>query len=165
MSVQRNSSHLGSASSEGRAVVSRQVDAPARAVWDVLSDGWLYASWVVGASRVRDVGPGWPAQGSRIRHSFGVWPAVINDDTVILAVDEQEMLLRARGRPAGEAEVRLVIRPDTAERSTVSIVEDVTAGPGRLVPQIVRQWVIAPRNVEALRRLSLIAEGRHRQSQ
>jgi hypothetical protein len=146
-------------------VVSRHVDAPAAAVWDVLSDGWLYASWVVGASRVRDVDPGWPSAGSRIQHSFGAWPAVINDDTVILAVDEQEMLLRARGRPAGEAEVRLVVTADTAERSTVSIVEDVTAGPGRIVPQTVRQWVIAPRNVEALRRLSLIAEGRHRQSQ
>lgn len=144
-------------------MVSRQVDAPASAVWDVLSDGWLYATWVVGASRVRDVDPSWPAQGGRIRHSFGVWPAVINDDTVILAVDEQEMLLRARGRPVGEAEVRLVITPDTAERSTVSIVEDVTAGPGRCVPQFVRQWMIAPRNVEALRRLSLIAEGRYRQ--
>ena len=165
MTVHRSSGQFSAQSSEGRTVVSRHVDAPARAVWDVLSDGWLYASWVVGASRVRDVDPGWPATGSRIRHSFGVWPAVINDDTVILAVDEQEMLLRARGRPVGEAEVRLVVSADTAERSTVSIVEDVTAGPGRLVPHTVRQWMIAPRNVEALRRLSLIAEGRHRQSQ
>ena len=57
---------LASASSEGRAVVSRQVDAPARAVWDVLSDGWLYASWVVGASRVRDVSPGSHIFGNQI---------------------------------------------------------------------------------------------------
>ncbi len=29
----------------------------------MLSDGWLYASWVVGASRVRDVDPRWPSPG------------------------------------------------------------------------------------------------------
>ena len=37
--------------------VTRTVDAPAEAVWAVLADGWLYASWVVGASRVREVDP------------------------------------------------------------------------------------------------------------
>ena len=31
--------------------VSRSVAAPAEAVWAVLSDGWQYATWVVGASR------------------------------------------------------------------------------------------------------------------
>ena len=36
----------------------RSVDAPAEAVWDVLADGWQYATWVVGASRVRAVDPG-----------------------------------------------------------------------------------------------------------
>jgi len=54
------------------------VTAPAEAVWAVVSDGWLYANWVVG-SRVRAVDPGWPAEGCRIHHSFGVWPAVIDD--------------------------------------------------------------------------------------
>lgn len=44
--------------------ISRRVDAPAEAVWSVLADGWSYANWVVGAARVRDVDPGWPAQGT-----------------------------------------------------------------------------------------------------
>ncbi len=44
--------------------ISRRVDAPAEAVWSVLADGWSYANWVVGAARVRDVDPGWPAQGA-----------------------------------------------------------------------------------------------------
>ncbi|WP_324188972.1 SRPBCC family protein [Nocardia farcinica] len=37
----------------------------------VLSDGWLYAGWVVGASHIRDVDPDWPGVGSRIHHSVG----------------------------------------------------------------------------------------------
>jgi len=36
---------------KGRARVTREVAAPASVVWATLSDGWLYASWVVGASR------------------------------------------------------------------------------------------------------------------
>ncbi len=37
--------------------VARRIEAPPGAVWAVLADGWLYATWVVGASRVRDVFP------------------------------------------------------------------------------------------------------------
>ena len=40
---------------KGVVTVTREVDAPAQAVWDVLADGWFYATWVVGASRVRGV--------------------------------------------------------------------------------------------------------------
>ena len=43
------------------------------------------------------------------------------------------------------------------------MVEDATAGPGLAVPRPVRQPVIAARNREALKRLALVAEGRHRQ--
>ena len=42
-----------------RPQVSRSVAAPAEAVWAVLADGWQYATWVVGASRVRAVDAGW----------------------------------------------------------------------------------------------------------
>lgn len=46
--------------------ISRDVDAPARAVWDVLADGWLYPLWVVGAARMRDVDHGWPAGAAEV---------------------------------------------------------------------------------------------------
>ena len=52
-------------------------------VWDVLADGWLYPLWVVGASRMREVDDDWPSVGSRIHHSVGVWPALIDDETRI----------------------------------------------------------------------------------
>jgi uncharacterized protein YndB with AHSA1/START domain len=139
----------------------RVVDVPAAAVWNVLSDGWLYANWVVGASRIREVDHGWPQPGSRIHHSVGVWPAVINDTTSVLSViTERELVLRARAWPAGEAMVRINLDPQDRGRTAISMAEDVVGGPGRVVPQPVRQLLIVPRNRETLLRLSLLAEGR-----
>ena len=40
-------------------------------VFAVLGDGWLYPVWVVGAARMRDVDPEWPAEGANIHHSLG----------------------------------------------------------------------------------------------
>ena len=152
-----------STTADGNAVITREVHAPATVVWSVLADGWMYATWVVGASRIRGVEPGWPNPGSRVHHSFGVWPAVIDDHTEVLASDPgRELLLKARGWPAGEAHVRIQVTPaNTPDTSTVSITEDVTGGPGRLIPRPARQLLITPRNTEALRRLALLAEGRH----
>ena len=56
-------------------------------MWDVLADGWLYPLWVVGASRMREVDDTWPAVGSKLHHSVGAWPALINDDTEVTDVE------------------------------------------------------------------------------
>ena len=53
-------------------------------VFRVLANGWVYPVWVVGASRMRDVDAAWPAPGARLHHSFGIWPAVLNDKTECL---------------------------------------------------------------------------------
>lgn len=143
--------------------VSRSIAAPAEAVWAVLADGWQYATWVVGASRVRSVDQEWPGAGSKLEHSFGPWPAVISDATVSEESEEpRHLVLRAKGWPMGEARVELEIVPDGPGSCTVSIAEDAIKGPGTIVPLPVRQVMILPRNREALRRLALIAEGRHR---
>ena len=52
-------------------------------VFRVFADGWLYPCWVVGASRMREVEEAWPQAGSRLHHSFGAWPALIDDVTVV----------------------------------------------------------------------------------
>jgi short-subunit dehydrogenase len=147
----------------GRTRVCRHVAAPPPAVWAVLSDGWLYANWVVGASRVRAVVAAGPAPGSRGHHSIGVWPAVVSDVSRCLEAEPgRRMVVHAEGWPLGEARVELsiVARNDGCE---VTMVEDATAGPGMAIPRPARQQVIAARNREALRRLALIAEGRHRE--
>lgn len=145
--------------------LSRTVDAPASAVWAVVSDGWYYANWVVGASRVRDVDHGWPALGTRVHHSFGLWPAVISDFTrVEQSTPETDLVLTARGWPIGEARVHLCIQPQGPERCVVTITEDAVSGPGRIMPAPVRHAILVPRNKETLHRLALLAQGRHRES-
>jgi len=142
------------------ATVTSVIAAPASAVWAVLSDGWLYAGWVVGASRIREVDDCWPAPGARIHHSVGSWPALLDDLTEVLAADAgRELCLRARAWPVGEAAVRLTLESHPAG-TAVSMIEDVTAGPGRVLPRRLRQLLIISRNRESLRRLRLLAEGR-----
>ena len=141
--------------------ITRDVDAPAEDVWAVLSDGWLYASWVVGASRIREVDADFPAVGSRIHHSVGLWPLLIDDETVVLEVEAPtRLLLKARAWPSGEAHVEITVTSTGPSSSRVTIVEDAVKGPGRLVPKVARQAGIGPRNIEAMRRLAYLAERR-----
>ena len=138
----------------------RTIHASPDAVWQVLADGWLYPVWVVGATRMRDVDPDWPAQGSRIHHSAGVWPVVVNDETRVESVEPQRRLrLRAKGWPLGEADVVIELEPAGAG-TTVRIIEDAATGPGKLVPKVVRTPLLKWRNSETLRRLAFLAEGR-----
>lgn len=135
------------------------VDATAARVWEVLADGWVYTTWVVGASRVRAVDGTWPAEGASIHHSFGVWPAVVDDETrVVLSRPPSRLVLRARGRPLGEAVVDIRLEQAGDHRCTVSIAEDAVSGPGSLVPRAVRQLAITRRNTESLTRLRYLAE-------
>jgi len=130
-------------------------------VWNVLADGWLYPLWVVGAARIRDVDEAWPEKGSRIHHSVGVWPLLINDHTEVLdAVPGRSIKLRARGWPVGEAEVELRLS-DVGAQTEVVIEEDAVAGPGVLVPEPFKGLTLKWRNTESLRRLAFLAEGRH----
>lgn len=130
------------------------------AVFSVLADGWLYPSWVVGASRVRDVDEHWPAPGSRLHHSVGAWPMLIDDYTEVLELDAPRLIrLRARGWPTGEAEVTITAEP-TPAGCRISIEEHASAGPARLVPRPAMDAVLKIRNVETLHRLAMIAEGR-----
>ena len=142
--------------------VSRAARCAPEAVLDVLADGWSYSAWVVGTARIRAVDPGWPAPGSRILHSVGMWPALLDDETVVRAWDPDGSIeLQARGWPAGEARARITVTPRASgDGCTVRISEDADKGPGTLVPRPVRSVVIAPRNVETLRRLVLLAERR-----
>ena len=138
----------------------RTIHASPDAVWQVLSDGWLYPVWVVGATRMRDVDATWPATGSRLHHSAGVWPVIVNDETRVEAAEPQRRLqLRAKGWPLGEADVVIELEP-VGEQTVVRIREDAASGPGRLVPKVVRGPMMKWRNSETLRRLAFICEGR-----
>ena len=146
----------------GVVTVRRDVGAAVDAVWAVLADGWLYPSWVVGASRMRDVDPAWPGVGAQLHHSVGTWPLLVNDTTTVLAcVPKRELVLRGRAWPVGEAEIRLMLE-ERADGCEVVLSEDVRSGPAKLLPPAARSALIGPRNTETLQRLAYLAEGESR---
>jgi len=139
---------------------TRLMHATPEQVWAVLSDGWLYPVWVVGASRMREVDDQWPAVGSKVYHSIGIWPLLIDDNTEVTgSVPGVSLSLRARGWPIGEASVDITLTPVGAD-TEVRIVEDAVSGPGKLAPPPLRGVTLKLRNTETLERLAYIVERR-----
>ena len=129
-------------------------------VFEVLADGWLFPVWVVGASRMRDVDDAWPHEGSHLQHSFGVWPLLINDKTTVLEYDApRRLVIQPSGWPIGEARVTLEVKP-RGRGCVVRITETAVKGPGALVPDFLLDPPLYFRNIETLRRLAYIAEGK-----
>ena len=141
------------------AVNYRPMSCTPEQVFAVLENGWLYPTWVVGASRMRDVDAIWPAVGSRLHHSVGVWPALLDDTTSVLEWQApRHAMLKARGWPIGEAHVSIDVH-DHQNGCLVRMTEDVVAGPARLFPTTLSDLAIRYRNSETLRRLAYLAEG------
>lgn len=139
---------------------TRVIKASPSDVFAVLADGWLYALWVVGASRIRGVDRTWPSVGSNIHHSVGAWPFLLDDRTEVQEYEpDRRLKLLARAWPTGEAEVDITVEPH-ASGSMVRIVEDAVKGPGLLVPGPVRSVTLDLRNRETLQRLAYLCERR-----
>ena len=140
--------------------VTRHTSASPEDVWAIIADGWTYAAWVVGASRIREVEADWPAERSRIHHSVGSWPLLLSDETVVTRVEPGHLIrLQARSRPIGEAFVELELVAEGGG-TRIEMREDAVDGPATWIPRSLRQLAIGPRNAETLKRLALIAEGR-----
>lgn len=140
-------------------VVSAETTATPRQVMTVLEDGWLYALWVVGASYIRKVDPGWPKPGTKIHHAVGVWPFLIKDVTEAKSHHPSGSLeLVARGWPVGEAFIRIEVTSAVAG-SRIVLAERVISGPGRVIRPLERILVPA-RNRQSLSRLVALIEGR-----
>ncbi|HUQ59127.1 SRPBCC family protein [Lentzea sp.] len=143
------------------AEVSLEVEAPIDAVWAVLADGWSYAGWVVGASHIRDVDAGWPKQGVRIHHSVGPWPFTIEDVTEVVRCEPNRLLeLDARLWPAGAARITFTLTARSESLTEVHMAERVVRGPSTLMPNVVQDALLTPRNRETLQRLNALAKGR-----
>jgi hypothetical protein len=141
------------------AVNQRRLHCSPETVFAVLADGWLYPSWVVGTARMRDVDAGWPAPGSRLHHSVGVWPAVLNGTTSCIEWDPpRRMVVLARGMLIGKARVTLEVTP-TDDGALVQLTEHPVSGPTLLFPRTFVDLLLWFRNTDALRRLSYLGEG------
>ncbi|MBB5835873.1 SRPBCC family protein [Kribbella italica] len=129
-------------------------------VFAVLTDGWSYAGWVVGASRVRDVDAEWPQPGFSIHHSVGTWPLLLDDTTTVEEyVPLMFLRLRVRAWPTGEGRVEFEATEKDGGCHLV-MRERAVKGPAALVPQVVIDPALSLRNTETLRRLRLMVEGR-----
>lgn len=136
-----------------RSVLTRHIAAGPADVFAELSDGWGYSAWVVGAAHIRAVDPAWPGLGSRIHHSIGPWPLVIQDTTAVEEVSpERRLVLRARIWPAGEAVVEFDIAPADGGVD-LTMTETVVTGPLRLLGPLAAAGLHV-RNVETLARLA-----------
>lgn len=143
------------------AEVQRLIHAPVDKVWDVLADGWLYASWVVGTPHIRDVDGTWPEPGSRLHHSSGLWPLLINDITVVRVAEPPHLLImKPQLWPLGRGVITLRLRPADHGRTSVILGEDFEQGPLRWALVRGNDLLLHRRNVEALRRLADLAAHR-----
>lgn len=141
-------------------VTVRELDCTPEQVFAVLADPWVYPTWVVGASRLRAADPSYPRPGSRLHHSVGVWPLVLDDETVVETCDPpHRMVLEAKTRPIGKARVIIDVKPRGAG-CVVRMEEYAISGPARLIPRPLADLALHIRNIEALRRLEYVARGR-----
>ncbi|MEV6415038.1 SRPBCC family protein [Kribbella sp. NPDC051718] len=139
----------------------RLIHASVDDVFAVLTDGWGYASWVVGASRIRTVEANWPQPGHSIHHSVGSWPLLIDDSTTVEAYEPLRLLrLRVRAWPTGEGIVEFEATDEYGECHLV-MREHTAKGPATLIPDQVLDPILHLRNAETLQRLALLAEGRN----
>ncbi|GAB3231854.1 SRPBCC family protein [Mycolicibacterium hippocampi] len=140
--------------------VTRETTASVQRVWDLLADGWTYSQWVVGNSRMRAVDRDWPAPGSQIHHSIGLWPLVINDTTTVeKCTPLEELVLLAKTRPFGAARITMRLAP-TPTGCRIEMAEVPANVPLRWLPDSVGLAAAWPRNRECTWRLASLAERR-----
>ena len=146
-------------------VTRRRARCSAEDVFRVLSDGWSYAAWVVGAARVRAVSDDWPMEGATIHHSVGLWPVVLDDTTTVVAcTPPHHLLLRGRAWPAGEADIDITVTDDEGDTAgcLITMREAAVRGPATLLPKPIENVSLHVRNIETLKRLVPLAERRAR---
>lgn len=141
--------------------VKRSTSASREQVWSVIADGWTYTQWVVGNSRMRAVDPHWPAAGSTIQHSIGVWPLLVDDVTVVEeCIPLEQLVLLAKGRPFGKARITMRLFDIEGGGCRIEMAEVPVGAPLGWVPDRLALAAAIPRNRECTWRLAAIAERR-----
>ncbi len=134
------------------------VDAVPERVFAVLSDPRSFGDWVVGSDTIRDADAQWPAAGSRFHHTVGTGPLKVRDHTEVLeSHPPHRLVLRARARPLGTAQVTLTIARER-EGSEIIMQEQAADPASKLLFNPIAQPLLHWRNVESLRRLKRLVE-------
>lgn len=98
---------------------------------------------------------------ARIDHCVGSWSVLMIDSTqlTVTSCPPHRLVLRARGWPFGEAATIDIVVITTARGDRITLAQNASRGPARLVPQTARGALIVPRTRESVHRLALLAEG------
>ena len=132
-------------------------------VFRALADPWVFPTWVVGASRLRGADGHFPEPGSRLHHSVGVWPFVLNDETAVEEWDPpRRFVIEAKTRPVGTERVVMEVQP-RGSGCVVRMEERAITGIASRIPTVIADPILWIRNREALRRLEWVARGIARQ--
>jgi Polyketide cyclase / dehydrase and lipid transport. len=132
-------------------------------VFRALADPWVFPTWVVGASRLRGADGHFPEPGSRLHHSIGVWPFVLNDETAVEEWDPpRRFVIEAKTRPVGTERVVMEVRLH-GSGCVVRMEERAITGIASRIPAVIADPILWIRNREALRRLEWVARGISRQ--
>jgi uncharacterized protein YndB with AHSA1/START domain len=130
-------------------------------VWDVLSDGRAYASWVLGTREIRAVDDEWPAVGSSIHYTVGWGPLALRGRTTVRAAEPGRVLgLEADAGLLGTA--RIVIELSTWGQGTVVVLDEhPLTGAGSWLHNPVTDVVSLVRQEPMMRRLARLVEERY----
>jgi hypothetical protein len=132
-------------------------------VFTALADPWVFPTWVVGASRMRGADGHFPDPGSRLHHSIGIWPLVLNDETSVEVWDPpRRFQIEAKTRPVGTERVVIEVQP-RGSGCVVRMEEEAITGIAARIPKAIADPILWVRNREALRRLEWVARGISRQ--
>ena len=87
---------------------------------------------------------------------------MISDTTSVEDANRpHDLTLKVRAWPAGEGRVRMICEPQSSD-TLVTMEEEATSGPAKLVPKPIQDLMLKKRNDEALQRLAYLAESRAR---
>jgi hypothetical protein len=134
---------------------------PVERAFLLLEDPRSLRTLVPGARRIRRFDPAWPAPGTLVHHTVGVFPLLVRDTTEVLACErDHRLLLEARLQMLGTFLIDMRLEPD-GSASRLVIEETVIRGPfghGLLRPGI--EVLIMLRNLELGRRFRRLLEQR-----
>jgi uncharacterized protein YndB with AHSA1/START domain len=127
-------------------------------VWQTLSRGTEYATFVVGTSTIRDVDAHWPDVGARLHYRVGRGPFRHDGHTEVKSVDPGHRLeLEAHAWPLGSVHIAFTLHDD-GDGTTVELVEHPARGTAATLHNPIGDVILKLRNVETLRRLERLAQ-------
>jgi hypothetical protein len=130
------------------------VPADRETAFAMLCDPECYVTWVVGASRVRQVDADWPAVGSCFHHTLGRWPFELHDVTEMRRCEAPDLIeLQAMARPFFAARVMFRLEALDDSRTRVTMTERLNGGLFMVSAHLGRP-ALSLRNRLALRRFA-----------